>query len=176
MSDYELRRISPDLYESIADFRKEMLEAGSSFDGCSQLEKYEDIEKWHLNNVLFESAETVPPGYSLGFVYAYVKDDEVVGMVNIRPLADSHPYLKEYGGHIGYAIRPSFRNRGVASRMLADTLKICKDDFGLSRVMISCLSNNTASEKVIIRNGGVFEKEVFYPPENKNLKRYLITL
>ncbi|MBR0419087.1 MAG: GNAT family N-acetyltransferase [Erysipelotrichaceae bacterium] len=176
MSDYVLKRINEDMYEKIAAFRKEMLKAGSSFDGCVQLQDYEDIEKWDLNNKLFENFETCPPGYSLGFVYAYMKDDELVGMVNIRPLAETHVYLKEYGGHIGYAVRPSYRNKGVAKQMLRDTLKICKEEFGLDRVMITCLEDNIASQKVIISNGGVFEKEVYYPPENKNLKRYWIRL
>ena len=164
------------MYEEIASYRKEMLEAGSGFDGCSSLEKYEDIEKWHLNAKLFETLETCPPGYSLGFVYGYMKDDKLIGMVNIRPLADTHVYLRQYGGHIGYSVRPSYRNRGVASEMLKDTLKICRDEFGLRKVMISCLKDNIASQKVIIKNGGVFESEVYYPPENKNLKRYIIVL
>lgn len=176
MAEYLLKRIDPDMYEAIADFRREMLAEGSSFDGCSSLEKYEDIEKWHLNAKLFESSDTVPPGYSLGFVYAYMKDDELIGMVNIRPLAETHPYLKEYGGHIGYAIRPCQRNKGLATRMLSDALRICKNDLGLGRVMITCLKDNSASEKVIIKNGGVFEKEIFCPFEERYIKRYWIEL
>jgi len=60
--------------------------------------------------------------------------------------------------------------------MLSDALRICKNDFGLGRVMITCLKDNSASEKVIIKNGGVFEKEIFCPFEEKYIKRYWIEL
>ena len=171
-----LSRISTAHYPSIAGYRKEMLEAGDSLDGCASLEKNEDIEKWHLNTILFERPDTVPPGYSLGFEYVYLCDNDVVGMVNLRPLAETHPYLMRYGGHIGYSVRPSMRNRGIATRMLKEVLKLCKEEYHLERVLITCNEDNEGSRRVILNNGGVLENRILYPPEGKMIERYWISL
>ena len=173
---FKLVKVEKKYYDSIFEYRKEMLENKSSFDGCFCLEEYEDIEKWHLNNLLFESLDTLPPGYSLGYEYLYVSDDEVVGMVNIRPDAFNHPYLKEYGGHIGYSVKPSKRKLGIASKMLKDTLKLCNIEFKLDKVLITCFKDNEGSRKTIMNNGGIYLDEIMYNPENKLMERYWIII
>ena len=173
---YRLSIVKPYMYQSIKEYRDQFLKCGDHMDGCSNLDRYEDIEKWDLNCKLFEDKSTLPPGYSLGFEYVYIDEDDVVGMVNIRPEALSHPYLKQFGGHIGYSVRPDKRRIGVGTAMLKDCLDICRDRFALDRVLITCLKENEGSRKVIMNNGGVFEKEVLYPPEEKYLERYWISL
>lgn len=172
---YYFTKVKPEHYQSIFGFREELLDANSAFDGCFDLNKYENIESWDFNNKLFEDESTLPPGYSIGFQYLYMDDDEVIGMVNFRPKAESHPFLSQYGGHIGYNVRPSMRNKGIGSRMLKDFLEIAKG-YGLNRVMISCLEDNDASRKIITNNGGIFESKVYYPAEGKQLERYWIKL
>ncbi|MBP5280271.1 MAG: GNAT family N-acetyltransferase [Erysipelotrichaceae bacterium] len=173
---YRLCTVKPDLYQSIKEYRRQFLDNGDSMDGCSSLERYDDIEKWDLNCQLFEDEKTLPPGYSLSFQYVYLDDDEVVGMTSIRPMALEHPYLKTFGGHIGYSVKPSRRRSGIATMMLKDTLDICKNRFGLNKVLVTCLKENIGSRKAIINNGGVFEKEVLYPPKDKYLERYWISI
>ena len=176
MEAYLLSHVERRYYEQVWEYRRQMLEAGSSFDGCSSLDQYEDMEKWDLNCRLFESWDTVPPGYSLGFEYLYLADDRVVGMVNIRPEALSHRYLKHYGGHIGYSVIPSRRRQGIGTRMLKDALSLCRDEFGLDKVLLTCLKDNGESRGVIIRNGGEYEGDIFYPPVEEYLERYWISL
>ena len=175
MNNYKIDIIKKEYYPSILDYRNEMLEADSSFDGCSDLQNYEDIEKWHLNCKLFESKETLPPLYSIGFQFLYLLDDEVVGMLNFRPEAMSHPMLKKFGGHIGYSVKPSKRNQGIGSRMLKDFLPSCKA-YGLDKVMITCHEDNAGSRKIIIGNGGVFDSKEYFNPDGKYIERYFITL
>lgn len=176
MSHFYFSKIKPQYYDSISSYRKELLDCGSHFDGCSQLENYDDIEKWHLNCNLFENVDTVPPGYSLGFQYLYLCDDEVIGMVNLRPFAESHPYLSLYGGHIGYNIRPSRRKQGIGSMMLRDFLLICLNDYHLDKVLITCYKDNEGSRRIILNNGGKYEKDIYYPADNTYLERYWISL
>ena len=102
--------------------------------------------------------------------------DEVVGMINLRPKAESHVYLRQYGGHIGYSVKPSRRKQGIGTMMLRDMLKVCRDEFELDRVLITCIKENEASRRVIMNNGGVYESDVFYPPEEKYMERYWISL
>ena len=175
MKRFCFSRVKRELYPEIAAYRQEMLLSGSSFDGCGSLEKYEDIEKWDLNLQLFERKDTVPPGYSIGYQYLYLLDKDVVGMLNFRPEALSNPFLKMYGGHIGYSIRPKERNKGIGTSMLQDFLPICRN-YGLTEILITCLKENEASRRVILNNGGIFDADVYYPPAEEYLERYWIRL
>lgn len=175
--NYYLKKVSSKYYDEIKKYREELIETGSAFDGCHQLEQYEDIEKWDLNCKLFEKIDSLPMGYSLSFIYLFLdEEDNLLGIVDIRPEALTHPHLKQYGGHIGYNIKPSLRNKHLGTSMLKDVLILCKNEFKLDKVLITCLKNNIASRKVILNNGGIYETEVLYPPTNELLERYWISL
>ena len=176
MGSYYLSEVKPEYYNSIKEYQKQMFLDGSSFDGCQSLDKYDDIEKWHLNNKLIENKDTIPPGYSIAYEYLFMEDNEVVGMINIRPEALNHKYLKDYGGHIGYSIKPSKRRLGIGTKMLKEGLKVCKDRLNLDKVLITCNKNNEGSRKIILNNNGKYESDIFYPPEDKYLERYWIYL
>ena len=83
--------------------------------------------------------------------------------------------IEKSGGHIGYATRPSDRNRGLATQMLAQGLELAKE-FGFNRILCICDNDNYASEKVILKNGGVFENELYDPDEEVTVKRFWIRL
>lgn len=172
---FRFDRVKLEYYESIKEFRNEFIKYDSEFDGCNQLKEYEDIEKWDLNCKLFENKDTLPPMYPLSYQYLYLDNNEVIGMLNFRPDIEQHIFYKLYGGHIGYSVKPSRRNSGVGSMMLHDFLDIA-GQYGLNRVMVSCMSSNEASRKIIVKNGGEFDGEVLYPPKNEMLQRYWIKL
>jgi predicted acetyltransferase len=63
----------------------------------------------------------------------------------------------ERNGHVGYGVRPSARERGVATwalaRMLAEARLL-----GLREVLAVCEQGNAASAHTIERAGGVLEE------------------
>ncbi|WP_406215928.1 GNAT family N-acetyltransferase [Streptomyces canus] len=65
-------------------------------------------------------------------------------------------FMLEFGGHIGYVVRPGARRRGHATAMLAAALPVCRQ-LGIARALVTCDAGNTASRKVIEANGGEFE-------------------
>ena len=46
----------------------------------------------------------------------------------------------------------------------------------LNKILITCYSNNEASKKVIINNGGILEKSVPDSMSTKIISRYLINI
>lgn len=97
-----------------------------------------------------------------GFVPAslYFLIDEnkkIYGALHIRH--ELNDYLLNYGGHIGYGIRPSERRKGLATNMLSLSLPIVKK-LGINKVLVTCDKENIASAKTIINNGGILENEV----------------
>lgn len=59
--------------------------------------------------------------------------------------------------------------------MLHDFLPYCRE-IGLSKVLITCLTENEGSRRTILKNGGVYESTVYDPEKNVHLERYWITL
>jgi predicted acetyltransferase len=64
------------------------------------------------------------------------------------------PRLEKIGGHIGYKVRPTQRNRGIATAALRMALKLLRQD-GLERALVTCNDTNAASARVIETCGGV---------------------
>ncbi len=95
--------------------------------------------------------------------------DRILGAINLR--YGLNEYLARVGGHIGYGVRPSERQKGYASRMLALALPKCKEE-GIPRVLLTCETWNRPSAQVIQKNGGVLEGTV--RDGDKEFARYWI--
>ena len=159
--------------EQVLDYKAEMLENHSSFDGCNGLRTVETYEEW----LDFRGREE-KKGWSPSHTWLAVRksDGRVVGIVNYRsPLTD---FTLQYGGNIGYCIRPTERRKGYAKEMLRLTLEECRKA-GEAKVLITCDPVNTGSERTILANGGVMENDVEDVPrlgESGIVRRYWITL
>lgn len=102
-----------------------------------------------------------------------VNEGEFVGQVSIRHRLNDH--LREVGGHIGYAIRPSRRRMGYGARILALALPRAAA-LGLERVLVTCDEDNLGSRRIIERNGGLLENAVAVPGSPVRKLRYWIDL
>lgn len=78
-------------------------------------------------------------------------------MIDIRHRLNE--YLLQFGGNIGYSVRPSQRRKGYATEMLALALEECRK-LGIDRALVTCDKTNIGSAKTIQKNGGVLENEV----------------
>lgn len=84
-------------------------------------------------------------------------------------------FLSKVGGHIGYGVRPSQRERGYATAMLRQVIPIVAKA-GIKRALITCDVGNIASMKVIERCGGVFECVTDDPSLEIQVRRYWIPI
>jgi predicted acetyltransferase len=83
--------------------------------------------------------------------------------------------LEEFGGHIGYDIRPSERRRGYGTQILRLTLDKAHR-LGLKRVLVTSDSANIASWRIIEKNGGVLHSEAISQHTGELLRKYWIEL
>jgi len=112
------------------------------------------VTKWKE----YESERMYEKGLVPSSIYFLMDEDKkIYGAIDIRH--ELNDYLLQYGGHIGYGIRPSQRRKGYASQMLTLALPIVKE-LGISKALITCDKNNTGSAKTIMNNGGILENEV----------------
>lgn len=129
----------------------------------------EEIIPWSLNfdptrfDLLVEKLEGYSKGEGLeeGYVESTTfwminKSNRILGAIDIRHRLNDNLLFR--GGHIGYGIRPSERQKGYATKMLSLALQACKT-MGIQRVLITCAKDNTGSVKTIVNNGGILDSE-----------------
>lgn len=82
--------------------------------------------------------------------YYLFQNNHIAGQVSIRLFLTEK--LAKTGGHIGYYLAPSFRNRHLGQYLLAFALKNAPEE----RLLILAYENNLASRKLIENFGGKY--------------------
>lgn len=154
----------------------------SALDEFNKEELWEDLDRTFLVNrfpdYMDELSKTSKgQGLPLGWVpsteYWLVEGDLFIGRINLRHRLTKA--LESFGGHIGYEIRPSQRSKGHAKNMLRLALpKVL--ELGVKRALITCDSNNIASQKVIESCEGLFQDEIQLEDREVPTRRYWIEL
>lgn len=167
----ELRRPSLELLSSYFDFVEEMRLAGEKI--------------WEENNIKNNESETefverllraeVRPAAGLVAETHYwaCEGDQVVGRIALRHVLNAS--LEEFGGHIGYEVRPGCRMRGLAKEMLSQLLQTERAK-EIGNVLLTCAPDNFASNRTIIANGGVLAKTAYVERWKRDTNYYWIKL
>ena len=144
--------------QAAMEYRQEWLEKepDTSIHGSRGLHRYENYEGWLDNIEKIKTGRLEFAGQVPSTTYFGVYDNKIIGTIDIRNYL-SEPLLIR-GGHIGYGVRPSERRKGYATKMLTLALDECKK-LGITKILVTCDKNNTASSKTIQKCGGVLENE-----------------
>lgn len=141
--------------------------AASGF-GFPDPKKYADFASFVQYLVDCENPLRMEPGrVPQGSFWAFA-GLRMVGICKLRHALNTD--LERKGGHIGYMVRRSERNKGYGKQMLALTLGKARE-LGLDRVLLTCYPENTGSVRVIGGNGGVLAQEL-----DPGIARYWIEL
>ena len=159
--------------DEIIKYKEESLAESPIINGSAGLDRFSSIEIWFEELKKRSCEDTVPKGLVPSSTYLGVreKDNYIVGMIDIRHYLNE--YLTQVGGHIGYGVRKTERNKGYAKQMLKLALEKCKE-LKIKKVLITCDEDNIASEKVILSANAKLEDIRNVDGENK--KRFWIDL
>ncbi len=115
----------------------------------------------------------LPEGFVPASTFWLVEDGAFVGTGNIRHRLT--PSLQTFGGHIGYAIRPSRWGQGYGTLQLRLLLREAHK-LGIERALVTCDEGNIGSARVMEKNGGVYENTVEHWLDGnlRRTKRYWI--
>lgn len=153
MNEIELQIPTVRHTAAAAAYRRDFLRHGEfTTESCPLL--MEDYDQWLGNNFRNSRKSTARQDWvETATFFAVLKgDNRIVGTAELRYTLDND-VLREYGGHIGYAVCPSERNKGYATAILSLALLECRG-IGLEKVMLSCTEDNAASIRVIEKCGG----------------------
>lgn len=145
------------LYPPTKEIVDSFLEAVHEFGVSSEYsqEQIEEISKdpeaWIDRLKKTNDRNNVLEGRVPSSLFWAIEDGKYIGRIQLRH--ELNDKLRNHGGHIGYAVRPSERNKGYATRMLAAALEKARD-IGLTEVLMTTMEDNVPSRKVIEANGG----------------------
>ena len=163
--------------DEIIDFLNEFAEYGSDLNGSGALDKifegltFEEALDSCLKLKDEEYAKSINRSPSKTFLLVRENDNRIVGTINVR--WNLNESMLQFGGHIGYSIRPTERRKGYNKINLYLGLKKARE-VGLDKVMLDCSANNVGSDKSIKALGGVLERSEVDPYDNELTNVYWI--
>lgn len=165
----KLEKINLKHKEMILEMAKEYDGNNEDYNGAffiKNIENYEEKVKEldDASNGILANPSFVP--YT---AYVFIVDNKIVGVGSLRHYLNE--YLENFGGHIGYSIRPSERKKGYAKMALKLLLEEAKNK-GIETVIVTCNETNIGSRKVIEANNGEFINKI----ENDNKVTYRYTI
>ncbi|MBF7073990.1 GNAT family N-acetyltransferase [Glaciecola sp. MH2013] len=122
----------------------------------------------------FAKGVNIPQGYVPSSTWWLVHNEEIIGVVNLRHYLNDN--IKHIGGHVGLGIRPSYRGRGLSTKLLG----LCMNEaklLGISALHVHCYESNIASMSMIKSCGGELHSIVGTDDNNaEGVARFIISL
>ena len=168
MEKFYLERPSEKRKNEIIDFIKEFEKYNSDTNGTGCLDlilygySFEEVLEKNLNMEYEECAKKEKRSQSKTFLLIRKNDNKIVGSINVRWNLSKE--MLNFGGHIGYGIRPTERRKGYNKINLYLGLIEAKK-LGLEKVMLDCDVNNIASDKTLKALGGILTKTEIDPSD-----------
>ncbi|MBQ9659043.1 MAG: GNAT family N-acetyltransferase [Clostridia bacterium] len=178
MEKFYLELPSMERKREAIEYIEEFYEYGSQIHGTGsldrELKKGRTYEEWLNNNIKLHDADyALEKGLVPAYTYFLIREDDnkLVAMIDLR--LGLNEYLRNFGGHIGYSVRPTERKKGYNKINLYLILQVAKNH-GLDKVLITCSDSNEGSRKTILSLGGKFKKNNYDESDNETMELYWI--
>lgn len=155
MDKIALVRPTMDMQAEALAYKQAHFDFGETvIDGSELLDRIEDYGEWLARVTANAKEDTVAPDWVLTDTFFAVResDQHIIGIIDLRHQLKG--FLQDFG-HCGYSVRPSERNQGYATEMLAQICAIAKAQ-GLTELQLAAEPDNRPSVRTIEKNGGVY--------------------
>lgn len=153
---FKLQKLSPSDGEEIYNFLQEIPAEQNGFHNSFKGINFDEFKKELKKRDGESRGINLPEDRVPQTMYWLYVNEQPVGFVKIRHYLNES--LEQRGGHVGYAISPKFQGKGYATKMLELALIEAKK-MGIDKILITCDKDNSASRRVVEKNGGVLESE-----------------
>ena len=127
----------------------------------------------YVRHLLRQASDERRDGLVPESFYWLIDDGMYIGRLSLRHHLNDR--LMQFGGHIGYEIRPGKRRMGYGKTILRLGLEQAQL-IGITRALVTCDDDNIASAKIIEANGGILENTVLLSNRVVPTRRYWIDL
>ena len=154
--------------EEIINYINEFVEYNSDINGSGSLDlilygyTFEQALERCLNMENKEYAEKFGRCQGKTFLLIRKSDNKIIGTINLR--WNLNEAMLQFGGHIGYGIRPTERRKGYNKINLYLGMIEAKK-VGLDKVMLDCDVNNIGSDRTLKALGGTLERTEIDPSD-----------
>jgi len=168
LEKFYFERPSIERKNEIIEYLDEFVKYGSDINGSGSLDKIYDGYTFEqaLDRCLKmedeEYAKSVGRCQGKTFLLIRESDNKIVGTINVRWNLSEE--MLQFGGHIGYGIRPTERRKGYNKINLYLGMIEAKK-VGLEKVMLDCDVNNLGSDKTLKALGGKLERTEIDPSD-----------
>lgn len=153
--NYELRKLTisndMDIYEMLQEIPKNENGAVNPINGKT----FEEYKQWLIRSDSLSKAKGLVGWKVPTNVYWLYVDGYPVGFGKLRHFLTDK--LREEGGHVGYAIRPSQCNKGYGTILLKMIIEEAKK-MNIDKILLTIRNDNTSSIKVALNNNGKVER------------------
>lgn len=153
--DAVLKQLSPNDGQDIYTMLQELPKDENGFINGCQGKSFEEYKDWLIKSDHTSKGIGLADWMVPQTIYWLYVDGVPVGIGKLRHrLTDK---LREEGGHGGYAIRPSCRNKGYGTLLLKLMINEASS-LGIDRLLLTVQNHNLPSIKVVLADGGLIEK------------------
>lgn len=153
--DFELKKLSisdgMDIYEMLQEIPKNENGFINTVNGMT----FEEYKKWLILSNDMSRGIGLEDWQVPSNTYWLFVEGHPVGRGNLRHFLTDK--LRAEGGHVGYAIRQSERNKGYGTVLLKMIIEEARK-MNIEKVLLTVRNGNTNSIKVALNNNGKIEK------------------
>ena len=175
MAEEQIKLIGPteDMRDAYMELLRECEQAGEPESPGSSWHCGDDFGVFIRRVRDYAQGKNLPVNWVPDSAYWLVRGGHIIGVCDIRHRLTEA--LRDFGGHIAYSVRPSERGKGYGTLMLRLALEKARE-LGIGRVLITCGKDNIASQRMILKNGGVMDSESYSDQAGRVTQRDWIEL